>query len=201
MDNLDAAKQAIQKAWPAIKSECLSVLSSELHYQAMIYHLLRTEGHVPLKQIGMNVKMWIDSPISKLFQTLDKKKHKNFQGGFEPIPDIVIFKSSVHGDWRRRNNRKTLSSMLIAIEVKASEREKSRLQPSEILLDIQKLAAHREEVVARGHDMYPLMLIIDSAPKQEERMTPSALEKSQALAIKLNVGLLYVSPDNEVYSI
>jgi hypothetical protein len=201
MNNLNEAKQAIQKAWPIIKTECLSVLGSELHYQAMIYHLLRTEGNIPLKQLGMNVKMWIDNPVSELFQTLDKRKHQDFQGGFEPIPDVVIFKPSINGDWRRRNNHETLTNMLVAIEVKASEREKSRLQPSEITLDIQKLAALRDEVLARDSDVLPLMLVIDSAPKQEERMTESALAKSQELALELGVGFLYISPNNEVYNI
>jgi len=199
--DLKEAKLAVQKAWQAIKVESLSVLGSELHYQAMIYHCLRVEGGVPLKQIGMNVKMWIDNPVSNLFQTLDKRKHKDFQGGFEPIPDVVIFNPAIDGDWRRRNNEKTLLNMLIAIEVKASEREKSRLQPSEIMLDIQKLAAHREEVIARGSDVFHLMLVIDSAPMKEERMTTGALEKSHELALKLGVGFLYVSPENEIYSI
>jgi len=200
MNDLNEAKDAIHKAWSIIKTECLSVLGSELHYQAMIYHLLRTEGNIPLKQLGMNVKMWIDNPVSELFQELDQRKHRDFQGGFEPIPDIVIFKPSINGDWRRRNNDETLTNMLVAIEVKASEREKSRLKPSEIMLDIQKLAAHRGEVLARGADVFPLMLVIDSAPKQEERMTESALAKSQELALQLSVGFLYVSPNYEIYN-
>ena len=106
MQDLNEAKQAIRSAWPIIKAECLSVFGSELHYQSMIYHSLRTEGMVPLRQIGMNVKMWIDNPVSELFQTLDRRKHQDFQGGFEPIPDVVIFKPSINGDWRRRNNPK-----------------------------------------------------------------------------------------------
>jgi len=199
--DLKEAKLAVQKAWSSIKAEGLSVLGSELHYQAMIYHCLRVEGGIPSKQLGMNVKMWIDNPVSNLFQTLDKRKHKNFQGGFEPIPDVVIFNPSINGDWRRRNNEKTLINMLIAIEVKASEREKNRLQPSEIILDIQKLAAHREEVLARGSEVFPLMLVIDSAPIKEERMTTGALEKSHTLALKLGVGFLYVSPEHEIFSI
>jgi hypothetical protein len=201
MNNLSEVKQAIQKAWPIIKTECLSVLGSELHYQAMLYHLLRTKGNIPLKQLGMNVKMWINNPVSELFHMLDKRKHQDFQGGFEPIPDIVIFKPSINGDWRRRNNHETLTNMLVAIEVKASEREKSRLQPSEIKLDIQKLAALRDEVLARDSDVFPLMLVIDSAPKQEERMTESALAKSQELALELGVGFLHISPNNEIYNI
>ena len=201
MKNKTDAKDAIKKAWPAIKSECLSVLGSELHYQAMIYHLLRTTGNVPLEQIGMNVKMWIDSPVSELFQSLDKKKHKDYQGGFEPIPDIVIFKHEVKSDWRRRNNKKTLVNILIAIEVKASERENSRLQPSEILLDIRKLSALKEETIKNGSDFLPIMLIIDSAPLKEERMTERALKASTDLATQLGVGFLYISPNNEIYCI
>ena len=201
MQNINDAKKALRDSWSNIKDECLAVLGSELHYQAMIYHSLRTVGNVPLGQLGMNVKMWIDDPVSELFQSLDQRKHQDYQGGFEPIPDVVIFKPSINGDWRRRNNENTLLNMLIAIEVKASERANGRLQPSEISLDIKKLGAHREEVVARGADLLPVMLIIDSASDQKERMTESALIKSQDLAERLKVGFLYVSPTNEIYSI
>ena len=199
MQNLSDAKQALQNAWPMIKTECLSVLGSELHYQAMIYHALRKKGKVPLQQIGTNVKMWVDDPVSKLFQNLDKKKHQDYQGGFEPIPDVVIFKPSINGDWRRRNNRETLLNMLIAIEVKASERQDNRLQPHEITLDIRKLSALREEVIARGTDVLPVMIIIDSAPDSKERMTENSLNISQELAFNLDVCFLYVSPNDEIY--
>ena len=201
MLNLDDAKQAIINSWPQIKKECLSVLGSELHYQAMIYHAFRESGKIPISQIGMNVKMWISNPVSDLFQALDKKKHKDYQGGFEPIPDLVIFKPLIEGDWRRRNNSETLRHILIAIEVKASERANKRLSPSEISLDIRKLAAHREEVVDKGNDMLPVMLIIDSAHSEKERMTKSALKSSEQLAIKLGVCFLYISPCNEVFRI
>jgi hypothetical protein len=89
----------------------LSVLGSELHYHAMIYHSLRTVGNVPLGQLGMNVKMWIDDPVSELFLTLDRRKHQNYQGGFEPIPDVVIFNPSINLDWRRRNRKEILLNM------------------------------------------------------------------------------------------
>jgi len=198
MKSLTAAKLAINEAWPKIQTECLAVLGSELHYQAMIYHLLREHGKVPVEQIGMNVKMWIDKPKSILFRQLDKKKHLDYRGGFEPIPDVVIFKPTINRDWRRRNNQQTLLNMLVAIEVKASERANSRLQPSEITLDIRKLAAHREEVVRMGAKMFPIMLIIDSAPKESERMTEQALNISQDLASELGVGFLYASPDHSI---
>lgn len=194
MENIADAKNAIKEAWPFIKKECLSVFGSELHYQAMIYHSLRCAGKVPIGQIGMNVKMWIDNPVSDLFKKLDKRKHKDYQGGFEPIPDVVIFKTDIDSDWRRRNSKKALLNMLAAIEVKASERNNSRLQPSEILLDIRKLAAHRQEVVSRGADFLPVMLIIDSAPELKERMTQSAVEQSMNLSSELGVGFLYISP-------
>jgi hypothetical protein len=201
MKTLDDAKQAVIKSWPKIKEDCLSVLGSELHYQAMIYHALREHGKVPISQIGMNVKMWIRNPISELFQTLDKKKHKDYQGGFEPIPDIVIFRPSIEGDWRRRNNNQTLTNMFVAIEVKASERANKRLSPSEISLDIRKLAAHREEVIAKGTNMLPIMLIIDSAHSEKERMTQTALNTSEQLALALDVSFLYISPEKEIYRI
>ena len=132
MQSIEEARVALQNAWPQIKSECLSVFGSELHYQAMIYHALRIDGRVPANQIGMNVKMWIGKPISELFKKLSNSKHENYRGGFEPIPDIVIFKPDIDSDWRRRNNKNTLQNMLIAIEVKASERAKSRLRLAEI---------------------------------------------------------------------
>lgn len=116
----------------------------------------------------MNVKMRIDNPVSGLFIALDQRKHQDYQGGFEPIPDVVVFNPLIGSDWRRRNYQETLLNMLMAIEVKASERYNSRLQPSEVQLDIRKLAAHREEVIARGSDVLPVMLIIDSAPLEKE---------------------------------
>ncbi|WP_304511499.1 hypothetical protein [Desulfobacula sp.] len=199
MDTQNQAIKNLTKTWPFIKEECLSVLGSELHYQAMIYHCLREYGQVPKDQIGMNVKMWIDNPVSALFKKLDKQKQEDYQGGFEPIPDIVLFSSSIHGDWRRRNRENTLKHMLLVIEVKASERESSRLRPGEIIDDIKKLAAHREEVIALDSNFYPVMMIIDSAPDINERMTEQALLKAKGMAESLNVGFLYASPENDIF--
>ncbi|MEZ5535258.1 MAG: hypothetical protein R3F02_06495 [Thiolinea sp.] len=193
MNNRKEALDALNRAWPAIVSDCLAVLGSELHYQAMIYHHLRTTGNLPHSQLGMNVKMWITDPVSDLFKLLDKKKHELYRGGFEPIPDVVIFKSEINGDWRRRNRENTLVQMLVAIEVKASERRDSRLQPGEIRTDILKLSAHREEVVHRGGEMFPIMMIIDSAHDPKERMTEYAVESSLKLATTHQVGFMYCS--------
>ncbi|UYM15984.1 hypothetical protein [Endozoicomonas euniceicola] len=169
------------------------MLGSELHYQAMIYHCLRTAGAVPIDQLGMNVKIWISNPISPLFQALDKKKHEDYQGGFEPIPDIVIFSPEIRGDWRRRNRKRTLVDTLLAIEVKASERANGRLRPGEIISDIEKLAAHREEVRHHKKNMYPVMLVIDSTPEATERMTNHAIDTIFQASKKLDVGLLFCS--------
>ena len=202
MQTIKEAMSALNAAWPSIKSECLSVLGSELHYQAMIYHCLRQYGNVPIDQLGMNVKMTVYDPISPLFKELTKKKHQDFRGGFEPIPDIVIFNPSIKGDWRRRNYEKTLSNMLVAIEVKASERERGRLRPGEIIQDIKKLSAHRDEVVSKGSTMYPvMMIIIDSAPLPKERMTQSGYEESIKAATDSNVGLMYIKQESEYNSI
>jgi len=187
---------ALKRSWPSICEQCLSVLGSELHYQAMIYHCLRTAGSVPIDQIGMNVKMYIESPVSAKFQQLDLKKHPGFRGGFEPIPDIAIFTPSIKGDWRRRNRLQTMQTCLMALEVKASGRAGSRLRPGEILEDISKLAAHREEAVSLGAGFVPVMLVIDSARDPRERMTSSGLESSQAYASESKVGFLYLSPED-----
>lgn len=201
MQSIEEARVSVKNAWALIKTECLSVLGSELHYQAMIYHALRTAGRVPVSQIGMNVKMWIDNPVSELFRKLDSSKHENFQGGFEPIPDIVIFKPDINADWRRRNQGNTLKNMLIAIEVKASERAKSRLRLAEIELDIRKLAAHREEALHLGSSMLPVMLIIDSAPNESERMKPNTIDQACDLTKNLDVAFMYISPTFEVCNI
>ncbi len=95
-DARDAAALLL-KAWPSIVRECRETLGSELFYQAVIYHNLRQVG-VPLRQMGMNVKMWIDDPVSELFRELDLKKHEGFRGGFEPIPDVALFSPAVSAD-------------------------------------------------------------------------------------------------------
>jgi len=198
INNSKDALGALEASWNTIKDETRQILGSELHYQAMIYYCLRKIG-IPSSQLGMNVKQRIQNPVSELFQELDKKKHKNFQGGFEPIPDIVIFKPGVKGDWRRRSRDNTLKEMLVPIEVKASEREKGRLRPKEIIFDIQKLAAQREEVQNLGFNIYPIMMIIDVTDVQSERMTESAIDASKKAARKYNVGLYYVSQETDFF--
>jgi hypothetical protein len=190
--DLTEAKRIIRAAWPAIVEESRAVLGGELHYQAVVYHCLRNAG-CPRTQIGMNVKQWIADPVTDLFKSWDVKKHTNFQGGFEPIPDIVLFGSGIGGDWRRRNYASTLDHMLCAIEVKASERAKSRLSPGEVRRDIAKLAAHRDEVIHRGGAMYPVMMVIDVAHFPEERMRDYAITQCAEFAVKQGVAWLYVS--------
>jgi hypothetical protein len=101
IENKADALAALVRAWPQIVAETRQVLAGELHYQAMVYHALRTSGAVPLNQVGMNVKQWIVDVSSPLFQALDLKKAEGFRGGFEPIPDVVIFKPDVAGNWQR----------------------------------------------------------------------------------------------------
>lgn len=198
MNNQTEAKAALMKAWPHIVEECRQVLGSELHYQAMIYHCLRQYGKVPIDQIGMNVKMLIDNPQTELYQQLNDKKNPYYQNGFEPIPDIVIFKRSVECDWRRRKYEITRKTMLMAIEVKASEREKTRLTSGEIIKDIDKLRALREEVQFFNGSVIPVVMIIDTAPLPEEQMTSSALGKVRNYAKNEGVGVYYVSQDKKI---
>jgi hypothetical protein len=194
MNNSRHAVEFLLKAWPSIVSECRTTLGSELYYQAVVYHNLRQAG-VPLTQIGMNVKMQIDEPVSKLFRELDLKKHEDYRGGFEPIPDVALFSPSVLADWRRRNNAVTLSSLLVAIEVKASERANGRLRSGEVVGDIEKLAAHRDEAKHLGSDFYPVMIVIDTAPLPKEQMTSYSFDLAIQSAEELSVGFLYLSPE------
>ena len=197
MKNQSDAKAALMKSWPSIVKEYRQVLGSELHYQAMIYHCLRQYGKVPINQIGMNVKMWIDKPKTQLFKQKDKDKNPEYQGGFEPIPDVVLFKPSIHGDWRRRNFENTRKRMLMAIEVKASERRELRLRPKEIMDDIDKLAAQREEISHHGVSMIPVVLVIDTS-QEGERMLPVNIPCVKMHAENNNVGFFYVSPEEKI---
>lgn len=175
------------------------MLGSELHYQAVVYHCLR--GHIPSSQLGMNVKMMIHDPQSELFKDLTQKRHPDFRSGFEPIPDVAVFSAHIEGDWRRRNNEATLRHMLVAIEIKASERDNSRLQPGEIEKDVLKLAAHREEARAQGSDFTPIMMIIDTAPVEAERMTAYGLQRVRNAAKEAEVSVFYLSPSDATVDI
>lgn len=185
--------EIFQRVWPNICSECRKVLGSELHYQAIMYRCFREFGNVPIDQIGMNVKIWIDSPITSFLRTRECYKHKDYRGGIEPIPDIVLFSPEIEGDFRRRNNKYTLKNMLMAIEVKASERAESRLIPHEIIEDILKLEAFRNEARRRRANFVPTMIIVDTAPDEDERMTQQSLDLVLDEAVEHNVGIFYLT--------
>ena len=194
------ALEALMNAWPQIVTETRHVLGGELHYQAMVYHALRCNG-VPLSQVGMNVKQWISEVTSPLFQRLDLKKVEAFRGGFEPIPDVVIFNTSISGNWQRRSFKSTLLHMRLAIEVKASERYRGRLREREIVFDIEKLAAHRHEVQRLGGDFLPVMMVIDVAMDQSERMTDTSLEASRDAAHREGIAFFYVDPARDIVDV
>ena len=201
MKTVREATEKLVKAWPHIVSESRQVLGSELFYQALVYHCLRHYARVPIQQLGMNVKMRIMNPVSELFKRLDSLKHENYRGGFEPIPDVCLFSASVGADWRRRNREMTLASLLLAVEIKASERENGRLRLGEIVSDIEKLAAHQEEANARGVSFLPVMMVIDTAPLPIERMTSRSIRESRTAANELGVGFMYTSPQSEICSV
>jgi len=183
IETRNGALEAFQHAWPSFVAECRSVLGSELHYQALLYHCLRAHGEIPSRQLGMNVKIWITEVISPHFRRFGEKKRPGYIGGFEPIPDVVIFEPEIDGDWRRRNYENTLRHMLMAIEVKASERHLGRLRAGEIVEDIRKLEALRVEALHRkGSDMLPAVVTIDTAPEANERMRPEARRLTEAAA-------------------
>lgn len=201
MRTQDEALAALAESWPTITEESRSVLGSELHYQAIMYHCLRETGRVPSEQIGMNVKIWIPDVISDHFKASGLRKSTGFQGGFEPIPDVVIFKPEIGGDFRRRNYANTLRQMLMAIEIKASERHRGRLRPKEIIEDILKLDALRHETRHREADVLPTMIVFDTAPDPVERMTEYAVNESRSAAEKHRVCLCYLSQEEEFHAI
>ncbi|MBO9539719.1 hypothetical protein J7643_03905 [bacterium] len=197
------ALTALKRALPVIATECCAVLGSEQHYQAMVYHALRVHGQVPLEQLGMNVKIWIPRPKTTLFRQLDRRKAEGYRGGFEPIPDVVIFAEGIEADWRRRNRDNTLRQMLLALESKASERDKGRLSPGEVLKDLRKLHALGQEIAHRAPASIPqlAMLVIDSARDANERMTESALDLVRGEAQDLDIALFYVAAPSELVAV
>ena len=198
LQSLNDVTELMNVAWPLIVEECRQVLGGELHYQAVIYHCLRLSG-APRAQLGMNVKQWITPVSSPLFKQWAALKQENMDRlGFEPIPDVVLFKPDIAGDWRRRRASATIRAMLLAIEVKASERDKGRLTTGEITRDIRKLAAHRDEVQFLSSDVHPVMMVIDTAPLVEERMRPRAVEAVSQTAHDTKVSFFYVGPYSEV---
>lgn len=191
------ALEALTRSWSAIVEECRCVLGSELHYQADAYHCLRKVGMVPPKQIGMNVKIWIPDVVSDHFKARDLRKAPDFQGGFEPIPDVVIFRPDIRGDFRRRNRANTLRQMLAAIEVKASERHGDRLKPAEVIEDILKLDALRLEARHREADVLPAVIVFGTAPDPVERMRGEAVDAARSVAEERGVCFFYLSPEEE----
>lgn len=188
-----AAISRLKSAWPLIVEETRSVLGGELHYQAIVYHCLRLAG-VPARQLGMNVKQMIPNPVTTDFRQRASQRNPGYAGVFETIPDVVLFAPDINGDWRRRRYEETCRHMLLAIEVKASERANARLRLGEIAGDILKLAAHRKELEHQGFRMTPVMMVIDVAPESRERMTDEARRESRRIAIERKVGWMYCSP-------
>ncbi|MDP9475791.1 MAG: hypothetical protein M3R38_08900 [Actinomycetota bacterium] len=86
----------------------------------------------------------------------------------------MIFRPEIGGDFRRRNRENTLRQMLLAVEVKASERERKRLRPGEIVDDVLKLEALGIEACHRGSDALGAVVVVDTAPEANERMTPDS---------------------------
>jgi len=131
-----------------------------------------------------------------------EKKRPEYQGGFEPIPDVVIFRPEIDGDWRHRNYENTLRQMLVAVEVRASERHLGRLTAHEVVNDIKKLDALRTEATnKRGSDVVPAVVVVDTAPEARERMTPEARGEVEAAAREHMVCFFYLSPSEELMTL
>lgn len=80
--------------------------------------------------------------------------------------------------------------------MKASERAGKRLGLAEVLRDIEKLAAHRDEVRFLGCDFHPIMLVVDSARDSGERMTAHSVDTARSKARELGVEWRYLSPND-----
>lgn len=85
------------------------------------------------------LKFGLKNPKTPFLIEKMNKKHINFREGQEIIPDITIFTENFKSDFRRRNYKNTLKETIYSLGIKASEREKGRLQRNEIKTDIIKL--------------------------------------------------------------
>lgn len=190
----------ISNSFDNIVSECRSVLGSELHYQAMIYYILRSVGQVPVSQMGMNVKTTIKNPKNDFLKFRIQNKNIKFQSdGIEIIPDLTIFGRAINSDWRRRNYKNTLKETLFALEIKASERHKGRISFKEIETDILKLKAQYEETLINCRRKIGIgILIIDVAPDVNERIKTSTLKRIIELSKSNSVNLWYFNQDEKI---
>jgi hypothetical protein len=185
---------ALRKSWEAIVQECRCVYGGEPQYQAMLYHILRLFGEVPVTQLGMNVRIKFYKPTSRMFIERSMSRKEGYEGVHEVIPDVVIYDPEVRGKWQRRMADGTVKNILLAMEMKCSERKEGRLQPGEIMKDLKKLHALREEAQARSRTISPVVFIVDTAIDPNERMKSSALNHIRAEAKPLEIGLLYLPP-------
>ncbi len=199
ISNPEQAFNALLLAWPKFVSECRSVLGSEQHYQAVLYYCLRLTG-VPACQLGMNVKQYIPDPKTPLGRSESERRQEGYKG-FEPTPDAIIFHPNIEGDWRRRRRKETLINSLLSIEMKVSERQGARLRPKEVINDIEKLSALRQEIQEIRHryseapaaDTIGLTIVVDTAPDQNERMTPKSLERCLEASRKQGIRFGYLN--------
>ena len=193
----DAALTAFVRTWPYFVNEAQEVLGSELLYQAVLSHCLRTQGEVPIRQLGMNVKMHIDDVISVHFKS---KVNPLYGNGCESVPDILIGRPGLGADFRRRNYKNTHRNALLAAEMKVSENDGKTMHPRSVLKDIAKVAAIREEALHRGSDIVPAMVVVSTAPLERERLSEHSRREVEAAARELGVCLFYVGPaDDSVF--
>ena len=87
--------------------------------------------------------------------------------------------------------------MLVAVEVKASERHRGRLRAGEVVNDVLKLEALGLEAHHRVSDALGAVIVIDTAPEANERMTPEVCRVTETAARERGVCLFYVSPTEE----
>ncbi|HIP49160.1 MAG TPA: hypothetical protein EYG92_09385 [Lutibacter sp.] len=122
------------------------------------------------------------------------KKHINFREGQEIIPDITIFNENVKSDFRRRNYKNTLKETIYSLEIKASERENGRLQRNEIKIDIIKLKSQFTETKLKHKKEIGIgIMVIDTAPKESEKMKKDTLDEVTEFAKENGVDFWYCS--------
>jgi hypothetical protein len=227
METPEEAYSRLVRIWPDIVNEIRKVQTSECHLQTIIYYVLRSKG-MRMEEIGIETEIDFDfsgkagikpkSPeMRKRMEERERKHPTKKEYTYDPIPDIMFYKSSFNCDWRRAsayndNPENVLRNALLGIEIKCAE-EPGYLNKnmSRIKEDIKKISDLSKESRSSQGRFMPCMIIIDTSRKinrstkklnpqeTDDMLTEKHLEQIKDFAKQMNVRLFYVSQEKDFY--
>lgn len=176
------AVAALGRAWPGIVEDCRRVATLELHYHAIAFSRLRSDGRVPLAQLATNVHLYFNPATTPLVQ----------RARGEIKPDLAICRPGGGGCFGKAATKWLRRSMLLAIEAKAVVHGSGK---AAIRRDICKLVALRKEVEALGGSVTPVFWLINT-PRTPRPWSRDRMARLHRLASDKKVGFVAVSHDD-----